>query len=106
MEHASNTKEFEPGTPWLLRFFDQIRFLPVSAEELLEMRDAFPHGKYDLEIEHTEFNLKKYQDFLRRTADEAAEFKAQQQAPSLQNVNDGPPRDSRSSSSRPMVRPL
>ena len=25
------TAEFEPGTPWLLRFFDQIRFYPVSA---------------------------------------------------------------------------
>ena len=29
---------FAPGTPWLLRFFDQIRFYPVSAEELLDMR--------------------------------------------------------------------
>src|SRR4029079_3373294 len=25
------TAAFEPGTPWLLRFFDQIRFFPVSA---------------------------------------------------------------------------
>ena len=32
--------EFEPGHPWLLRFFDQLRFHPVSEEELLEQRDA------------------------------------------------------------------
>ena len=45
------TREFSPGTPWLLRFFDQIRFYPVSAAELLEIRDAFPHGRYPLRIE-------------------------------------------------------
>ena len=37
-------------TPWLLRFFDQIRFYPVEADELLDMRDRFAHGKFDLEI--------------------------------------------------------
>jgi len=33
---------FAAGTPWLLRFFDQIRFFPISAAELLEQREAFP----------------------------------------------------------------
>jgi urea carboxylase len=75
-----STPEFEPGTPWLLRFFDQIKFFPVSAEELMEMRDAFPHGRYNLEIEHSDFSLKKYHEFLRLTATEAAEFKARQQS--------------------------
>jgi len=75
-----STPEFEPGTPWLLRFFDQIRFFPVSAEELLEMRDAFPHGKYNLNIEQTDFSLKNYHEFLRKTSKEAAEFKLHQQA--------------------------
>ena len=32
------------GQPWLLRFFDQIRFFPVSADELAAAREAFPHG--------------------------------------------------------------
>jgi urea carboxylase len=41
-----STSEFEPGKPWLLRFFDQIQFYPVDAEELLEARLAFPHGRY------------------------------------------------------------
>jgi urea carboxylase len=75
-----STQDFEPGTPWLLRFFDQIKFFPVSAEELLEMRDAFPHGRYNLEIEHSDFSLKKYHEFLRQTATEAAEFKVRQQS--------------------------
>src|SRR5579862_8651543 len=74
------TKEFQPEMPWLLRFFDQIRFFPVSAEELLEMRDAFPHGKYSLKIEHTDFNLKKYHQFVKNTASDAARFKTRQQA--------------------------
>ena len=29
---------FEPGIPWLLRFFDRIHWHPVSAEELLDAR--------------------------------------------------------------------
>jgi len=75
-----STPEFRPGHPWLLRFFDQIRFFPVSAQELLEIRDAFPHGKYSVDIEHTDFSLKKYRDFSRKIAGEAAEFKARQHA--------------------------
>ena len=38
------TAEFAPGHPWLLRFFDQIRFHPVEADALLRMRDAFLQG--------------------------------------------------------------
>ena len=30
------TSVFEPGHPWLLRFFDQIRFFPVTGEALLD----------------------------------------------------------------------
>jgi len=75
-----NTMEFRPGMPWLLRFFDQIRFFPVSAEELLEIRDAFPHGKYNLRVEHADFSLRKYNQYLERIGDDAALFKARQQA--------------------------
>jgi urea carboxylase len=72
------TREFT--RPWLLRFFDQIRFFPVSAEELLEMREAFPHGRYELEIGEETFSLAEYQRFLAREAPSIAEFKATQQA--------------------------
>ena len=74
------TPEFEQGKPWLLRFFDQIQFHPVSAEELLEIRDAFPHGRYSLRVEPREFRLKDYHAFLSSIAPETAEFKQRQQS--------------------------
>ncbi len=73
-----STPAFAEGTPWSLRFFDQIRFYPVSAEELLEARELFPHGRYDLKIEETAFNLADYQKFLSSINAEAAAFKKQQ----------------------------
>jgi len=72
------TREFEK--PWLLRFFDQIRFFPVSAEELLEMREAFPYGRYSLEIGEETFSLAEYQRFLAREEASIGAFKATQQA--------------------------
>lgn len=73
------TMEFEPGKPWLLRFFDQIRFYPVSAPELLDIRDAFPRGRYPLRIESTEFRLQDYNAFLKSIAPEAQAFKNRKQ---------------------------
>ncbi len=75
-----STEAFAPGTPWSLRFFDQIRFYPVSAEELLEAREKFPHGQYELRVEETTFNLKDYQAFLDSIRVEAASFKKHQRA--------------------------
>jgi urea carboxylase len=74
------TSVFEPGHPWLLRFFDQIRFFPVSAKELLEARAAFPHGAYPLRIETTEFSYADYARGLLRNRDLIAAFKRGQQA--------------------------
>jgi len=73
------TAEFQPGTPWLLRFFDQIRFFPVSARELLEIRDVFPHGRYPLRIEQEQFALRRYHEFLQSIEASAADFKRCQQ---------------------------
>jgi urea carboxylase len=73
-----STKEFPPGTPWLLRFFDQVRFFHVSAAELLEIRDAFLHGQYSLRIEPAEFRLRGYNAFLESIAADAAQFKGRQ----------------------------
>jgi urea carboxylase len=75
-----STTEFPPGTPWLLRFFDELRFHPVSAEELLEIRDAFPRGRYPLRIEPKEFRLRDYHAFLKSIKPEADTFKKHQQA--------------------------
>jgi urea carboxylase len=67
------------GKPWLLRFFDQIRFYPVSAEELLQIRKDFPLGRYELKIEHSVLNLADYQAFLAKEADTIGAFRRQQQ---------------------------
>jgi len=74
------TAEFQPGKPWLLRFFDQIRFYPMPAAELLRYRDDFTHGRVQLEIENTTFSLRQYNEFLRSIAPEATAFKTKQQA--------------------------
>ncbi len=73
------TKEFRAGTPWLLRFFDQIRFYPVEADELLGMRDDFLHGKYHPRITAEEFRLREYHAFLDGIRAETQVAKARQQ---------------------------
>jgi urea carboxylase len=74
------TTEFTDGKPWLLRFFDQVRFFPVSEEELLKIREDFPLGRYPLRIEETTFSLREYNQFLADNNDSIAAFKTQQQA--------------------------
>ncbi|MBC7926815.1 MAG: urea carboxylase [Bryobacteraceae bacterium] len=74
-----STPNFEPGTPWLLRFFDQIRFYPVSADELVEQREAFPYGKFAVRTEDTTFSLAEYDRFLASISGEAVSAKARQQ---------------------------
>ena len=58
------TAEF--SAPWLLRFFDQIRFYEVSAEELKPSAAISP-GRYPLCIEPREFDLAAYQAFWMNT---------------------------------------
>ncbi|WP_314138701.1 5-oxoprolinase/urea amidolyase family protein [Buttiauxella noackiae] len=65
--------------PWLLRFFDQIRFYEVSAEELLEIREHFPWGDYPLRIEEEEFCLDDYQQMLEQEAETIDTFQQQRQ---------------------------
>jgi urea carboxylase len=74
------TADFPEGKPWLLRFFDQIRFYPVTAAELLRHREDFLQGKFKLEIQEEVFSLKKYNAFLGEIAEDLAVFKTSQQA--------------------------
>ena len=66
---------FEPGRPWLLRFFDQLRFHPVSEEELLDRRDEIAHGRGGVDIEPTTFRIADYHSFLEANADEIETFR-------------------------------
>ncbi len=74
------TDAFKEGSPWLLRFFDQIRFYPVSSEALLALRDGFLEGQAGVKIEETTFRLKDYQAFLGENAETISAFKSRQQA--------------------------
>jgi urea carboxylase len=73
------TADFKDGKPWLLRFFDQIRFYPVTASELLKMRSDFPHGRLKLKVEESTFRLREYNQFLRDNAGGISSFKIAQQ---------------------------
>jgi urea carboxylase len=75
-----STKNFAPGKPWLLRFFDQVRFYPVSADELLRMRADFLRGQFEVRVEEETFRLRDYQAFLQRDAESIAAFRAKQRA--------------------------
>jgi urea carboxylase len=74
------TADFKDGKPWLLRFFDQVRFYPVSESELLKLRKDFITGHFKLRVEETTFSLKQYNAFLQRNAASINAFKAKQQA--------------------------
>ena len=73
------TASFREGKPWLLRFFDQIRFYPVQADELETLRHDFPQGRFDPKIEETTFSLGDYEKFLADNAESIQAFKMQQQ---------------------------
>ena len=74
------TRSFQPGKPWLLRHFDQIRFYPVPAEELLKLREDFLRGRFEAEIEETVFDLGEYLRFLESIRESADRFRRTQQA--------------------------
>ena len=74
------TEYFKHGKPWLLDFFDQIRFYPVSAEEILKDREDFLRGRFKIKIEETSFNLGKYEQFLKEHGDTIRAFKDHQEA--------------------------
>ncbi|MGY5054745.1 5-oxoprolinase/urea amidolyase family protein [Streptomyces sp. 900105755] len=70
---------FEPGMPWLLRFFDRIRWYPVSADELLDLRADITSGRFVPRIEEGTFSLAAYESFLAEHAAPIAEFRSRQQ---------------------------
>ncbi|WP_283745808.1 urea carboxylase [Sideroxydans sp. CL21] len=74
------TADFEQGKPWLLRFFDQIRFYPVSEQELLKMREDFVAGRFQLKTEETTFSLKEYNQYLHTNDREISAFRNTQRA--------------------------
>src|SRR5476649_2286078 len=73
-------EQFKNGEPWLLHFFDQVRFYEVTEAELDARRDAFREGRAQVRIEETEFDFAQYTQFLADNAADIADFRARQSA--------------------------
>ncbi|HEV3155837.1 MAG TPA: urea carboxylase [Candidatus Baltobacteraceae bacterium] len=71
---------FADGRPWLLRFFDQVRFYPVEERKLDEMRSAFRDGHQAIDISEEVFDLAQYTTFLTSIEPELKTFRARQKA--------------------------
>ena len=72
------TAEFQQDQPWLLRFFDQLRFYEVSHDELMQLREDFPRGRAGLKIEEDTFSLRDYNRFLADNAAQIESFRSHQ----------------------------
>ena len=71
---------FEADKPWLLRFFDQIQYEEVSEPDLLDARRDFTMGRYSVDIQESEFDLREYQSFLRENAGSIEDFRRKRQS--------------------------
>jgi urea carboxylase len=71
------TAEFKQ--PWLLNFFDQIRFYEVSSDELKQIRRDFPQGRYSIKIEESQFSLHEYEQFIGDNSEAITQFTAQRE---------------------------
>lgn len=71
---------FKDGEPWLLKFFDRVRYYEVTEEELTAQREAFREGRLSLRIEENYFSLAEHEQFLQENAASIVEFKIKQQA--------------------------
>lgn len=74
------TEYFKKGKPWLLNFFDRLKFYPCSADEILQFREDFLRGEFHIEIEETTFHLGEYKEYLESIKESAAKFKKHQEA--------------------------
>ena len=77
---GKQTDAFADGKPWLLRFFDRIKFFPVSHDELTEWRRDFPLGRRSIRIDEGEFRLSDYRTFRQENAASIAAFETSRQA--------------------------
>lgn len=71
---------FQDGKPWLLRFFDQVRFYPVTEAELDALREDFREGRATVRIEEEVFDFAAHQRFLAEEADSIAAFQTRQKS--------------------------
>jgi urea carboxylase len=70
----------ESDVPWFLRTFDQIRFHPVDATELEDLRGRAKAGELHIEVEPATFDLADHLAFVEAEADSIAAFRTRQRA--------------------------
>lgn len=63
--------------PWLLRYFDRVKFFPVSDEQLEDLRSQYRKGNYKIDIVEETFCYKEYVDFCRRNKKSIENFEQQ-----------------------------
>lgn len=77
----ADSAPFEPGSPWLLRFFDRISWYPVSPEELLDLRADMAAGRgRGVGIEDGTFSLAEHEVFLEENRESITAFREKQGA--------------------------
>ena len=75
----NRNEAFKDGNPWLLRFFDQVKFYPVDEHELAVQRQAFRQGNFHIRmVEDNIFHLAEYNQFLQREAPSIEQFTTKQ----------------------------
>ena len=65
--------------PWLLRHFDRLRFRPVSAAELADLRADVEAGRAELQTAPATFSLREVDALEAEHAEEIAAFRARRQ---------------------------
>jgi urea carboxylase len=75
-----STETFAPGTPWLLRFFDRVRFYPVPTDDLPAMRAGMLDGSWNPTIEDGVFTWREHHAFLAAHQDGIDAFRKRQRA--------------------------
>ncbi|MDB5987440.1 MAG: urea carboxylase [Nevskia sp.] len=72
--------QFANGEPWLLKFFDQVRYYEVDEAELTELREAFREGRHQVSITEEVFDFAEYSKFLQDIEPSLVAFRARQKA--------------------------
>ncbi|WP_103791233.1 urea carboxylase [Xanthomonas citri] len=65
--------------PWLLRFFDRVRFYPVTEVELDQFRADFRAGRAHIKVEDAVFDLAEHERLLAQDASSIEAFRERQQ---------------------------
>lgn len=71
---AEENRGAPKNIPWLLRFFDRVKFFAVSDHELEELRSKYRKGEYKIDIAHETFTYKEHLKFCEGNKKSIAEF--------------------------------